>query len=416
MAGVTAYGFLVLTARVLGPEEYAPLSVLWVLALVAGPGFFLPVEQEIARALAARRARGEGGGPVVRRAAGLALALLGGLLLVGALAGPVLADQLFSDEWLLVVAWLLTLAAACAAHVARGVLSGMGRFGGYARIIGGESAVRLAIALALSTASVEAVGPYGLAVAAGPLVAVAYAVLRERDLMRPGPPAPWSEVTTALAWLLVASVLSMALVNAGPIFMELLASGPQEDAAGRFLAGLVVARVPLFLFQAVQASLLPRLAEMAGAGRTRELRRHLSHLVVLVGGIGAVGSAGAALLGPQVVRLLFGEEFDLSHRTMALLGLGSSAFMVASLLAQASIAVGGHRRMALAWSVGIAALLAVVAFSSDDLFLRVELAGVAGGFVALAAQGLVLRGLLAGGAVISSGDLIEAWHDLPLEP
>ena len=46
---------LVLSARALGHEAYAPLSVLWALVFLVGPGFFLPIEQEIGRALAARR-------------------------------------------------------------------------------------------------------------------------------------------------------------------------------------------------------------------------------------------------------------------------------------------------------------------------------------------------------------------------
>jgi hypothetical protein len=46
----------------------------------------------------------------------------------------------------------------------------------------------------------------------------------------------------------------------------------------------------------------------------------------------------------------------------------------------------------------------------------VELAAVAGGLTALVAQAVVLRRLLDRGAEISSGDLIEAAHDLSLEP
>ncbi len=416
IAGASAYGFLVVAARALGTDEYAPLSVLWVLALVAGPGLFVPVEQEIARALAARAVRGEGGGPVVRRAAALALILLVGILLVGAAAGPLLTDQLFAGSWVLLVAWLLCLAAACAAHLARGVLSGLGRFNAYARIVGGESALRFLIALGLVAAGVHTVGPYGLAVAAGPLLAVALALWGQSRVLGPGPPAPWSEVTVALAWLLLGSVLSMALVNAGPIAVQLLAGEDQEHEAGRFLAGLVIARIPLFLFQAVQASLLPRLSELASTGRTEELRERLGRLVVLVGAIGVAGTIGAGLLGPTVLRVLFGGEFDLGSRSMALLGLGSGAFMVAALLAQATIALGGHRPMGMAWAAGVAALVLTTALSSDDLFLRVELGTVAGGVVALAAQAIVLRSRLRKGVAIDPGDLIEAIHDMPLEP
>ncbi len=77
VAGIGAYLFLAIAARALGPSEYAPLAVLWALVWIVGPGFFLPVEQEVGRALADRRSRGIGARPVLRRAATLAAGLLG---------------------------------------------------------------------------------------------------------------------------------------------------------------------------------------------------------------------------------------------------------------------------------------------------------------------------------------------------
>jgi len=416
VAGLTAYGFLIVSARALGKDEYAPLSVLWVLALVGGPGFFLPVEQEIARAMADRRARGFGGGPVVRRAMLLAVGLLGCLLLVGGITGPVLVDQVFSDHWAILLAWLLTLVAACGAHLARGVLSGLERFNAYAQIIGGESAVRFAGAVVLWLVGVKTVGPYGMVLALGPIVAVLATLRGQSDLVAEGPPAEWREVTTALAWLLLGSVASMAIVNAGPIAMEVLAKSGEHDEAGRFLSGLVIARIPLFLFQAVQAALLPRLSGLAGSGRVQEFREGLGRLVAVVGAVAVVGCVGAALLGPTVVQIAFGGDFELSHRTMTLLGLGNGAFMLASLIAQGSIALGGHRRMALAWAAAAVVLVGVTAWSSEDLFLRVELGCVAGGGAALVVQALVLWRLLASGAEVHAGDLIEAIHGEPVEP
>lgn len=417
VAGVSAYGFLVVAARALGADEYSRLSVVWALVLVAGPGFFLPVEQEIARALAARRAAGDGGGPVVRRAAVLGGSLLAALVVVGLAGGPLITDHLFSGRWILLVALLVSLAGAAAAHVLRGALSGLGRFRGYARIIAGESAVRLALATGLAVAGVSSVGPFGLALALGSLVAVALVLAGERDLLEPGSPAPTSEITTALAWLLCGSVMSMGLLNAGPIAMELLAGEADKDLAGTFLAGLVVARVPMFLFQAIQASLLPRLSELAGDGRMQELRAGLSRLVVLVAGIGVLGILGASIAGPFVVELMFGGEFVLARRTMALLATGSAALMLATLLAQACIALSGHRRMALAWVVGALALVATTATASEDLFLRVEMGCAIGGGAALLAQAVALTGLLRGGAQMNAGDLIEAMHaDLSIEP
>jgi len=416
VAGASAYGFLVIAARALGPAEYAPLSVLWALALLAGPGFFLPLEQEVASAMAARRARGEGGGPVFRKAATLGLGLLAALVVLGLVASTVLTRQLFSGQWLLLAAWLVSLAGACLAHLARGTLSGQGRFNAYARFIAGESAFRCLLAGALAVAGVSTAGLYGMAVAVGPILALSVALGGQSGLVEPGPPAPWAEVSTALAWLLLGSVMSMALVNAGPLAMELLA-GPGENAeAGRFLAGLVVARVPLFLFQAVQAALLPRLSRLAGEGRFGELRESLGRLIVALSAIAVLGVAVAGAAGPQVVELLFGSEFRLGARTMALLGAGSGAFMVASAVAQANIALGSHRRMAVAWGAGFVALAGVTTLSSSDLFLRVELGGLAGGVAALVAQLVVLRAASRAGAVLDPDNVVEALVDLRLEP
>ena len=72
IAGVAAYGFQILAFRGLSKPDYAALNALWVCVFVITPGVFLPLEQEVGRAVSARRARGIGGGPVIRRAGLLA--------------------------------------------------------------------------------------------------------------------------------------------------------------------------------------------------------------------------------------------------------------------------------------------------------------------------------------------------------
>jgi hypothetical protein len=70
VAGLTTYGFFVAAARTLSERDYAAvIGGLWPLVFVVAPGCFLPLEQEVGRALAHRRAQGIGGGPIVRRAA-----------------------------------------------------------------------------------------------------------------------------------------------------------------------------------------------------------------------------------------------------------------------------------------------------------------------------------------------------------
>ena len=56
----------------------------------------------------------------------------------------------------------------------------------------------------------------------------------------------------------------------------------------QFFTAVIIARIPLFLFQAVQAALLPKLSALASAGRFDEFRIGFRKLVAVVAGVGAV--------------------------------------------------------------------------------------------------------------------------------
>jgi O-antigen/teichoic acid export membrane protein len=416
LSGITTYGFLILAARALGKDAYAPLGLLWTAVFLLGPGLFIPLEQEVSRALAERGARGVGGGPVIRRAGALALALLAVLLLVMAALAPVLLDQLFEDQELLLVGLGLGLVGIAAGHLARGACSGQGRFRPYSVFLGADGVVRLLLCIGLVVAGVDTPGPYGLAVGLAPCIAVFIALARERGLLQDGPETTWREVSRALVALLLGSILSFTLINGSPLAIRLLGTEAEQADAGRFLNGLIIARVPLFLFQAVQASLLPRLSSLAGAGKLAEFRTGLRSLILVTAAIGAVAAVGAFAVGPFAVRILFGAEFELDHRTLGLLALGCALYMVASALSQAVIALGGHRLVAASWAAGVAGFVGGCAFAAEDLFLRVELGLVLGSASATISMAASLSSRLASGAQLSHGAVIEALHEIPLDP
>jgi len=415
IAGVTAYGFTVVAARALGPTDYAPLSVLWAMVFVAGPGFFLPIEQEVSRALAARRAHGVGTGPVIRRAAlfGASIALL--LLVAMLLLSTVLVNHLFSGDWLLFVGLVLGMLGYCVEHLARGTYSGLGRFRPYSVVVGGEALLRFLICVVLAVASVGYAGWYGLALGIAPVCAVLISLRGQHGMVTEGPDAPWSELSTALGALLAGSVLAMVLVNGGPIAMQILAGEDQQELVSQFFTAVIIARIPLFLFQAVQAALLPKLSALASAGRFDEFRMGFRKLVAVVAGAGAIAVVAAFVIGPWAIRLLYGPDFDLGHRTVGLLAAGSVLFMLAQAMAQAVIALGGHTRMALCWLAAVVTFVVVTALGSD-LYLRVEMGLLVGSAVACLGMAVLVRQLVQSGAKVHTGDFIEAIHDFGVEP
>jgi O-antigen/teichoic acid export membrane protein len=211
------------------------------------------------------------------------------------------------------------------------------------------------------------------------------------------------------------SVLAMALVNGGPIAMKILASHGEDDKVSRFFTAVIIARIPLFLFQAVQAALLPKLSALASAGRFDEFKVGFRKLVAVIGGVGVVAVIVATLIGPKAIAILYGSEYDLGHRTVGLLAAGSVLFMLAQAMAQAVIALGGHTRMALCWVVSVVTFIVVTA-AGNDLYLRVEIGLLAGSAIACLGMATLVAQLVRSGASVHTGDLIEAIHDLSVEP
>jgi O-antigen/teichoic acid export membrane protein len=417
VAGVSAYGFLFVADKALSKAEYSPLAALWSLVFLVGPGLFLPLEQEISRALAERRARNQGGAPVFRRAATIGVGLGLGVLVLLILSARWTVEHLFDDQILLLVGLALGLCGALAGHLTRGSMSGTGHFKGYGTYLGADGFIRVLGGVLCLVVGVNTAGPFGVAIGVAGLLAVGVALAVQRPHLEEGPEASLSEVGSALLLLLVASLSAFALMNIGPVLVKLLADDSQAAAAGRFVNGVVIARIPLFLFQAVQASLLPKLSALAHTGQFGDFRYGLKRLMVAVTGLAVAGTIGGAVLGPFVVETMFPGS-DLGARTMALLAAGAGLYMLALACAQALIALGGHLDQAIGWFTGLAALMVTVMVASDDLFLRVEVALLAGSAVSLLVMLCLLARRLAtaGPLRVESGDFIEALHDVPIEP
>src|SRR5664280_678280 len=95
--GASAYGFLAVSARTLGPERFAPLSVLWVIVYTAG------------RALSARRVQRLGGRPVLLRTATIGLVVVAVVSAATLAAAPAIVRPLFDGNSAMVAGLLLSL-------------------------------------------------------------------------------------------------------------------------------------------------------------------------------------------------------------------------------------------------------------------------------------------------------------------
>jgi O-antigen/teichoic acid export membrane protein len=413
IVGLSAYGFQILAAKRLSNDDYNSLNVLWALVFVFSPGLFQPLEQEVGRAVAARRAQGVGGGPLVKRAAFLGGVLALAVIVIAAVAHARIVDKLFDGRGILIIALFVAIVFYYVAYITRGTLSGNGRFGSYGLMHGSEGTVRIVACIVLFAVGTKTVGPWAFALAAPPLFAVAISLRGQHDLMRPGPEAPYSELSGALAWLLLGSVLAQLLSYASVFGVTHFATPSQEHLRSDFITGLFVARVPLLLFQAVQAALLPKLAGLASEGKHDDFRIGMRRLIMVVLVLCSSGIAAATVIGPWAGQKLFASKWDLHNRDMFLLTLAATAFIVALTLAQGLIALKAYKESACGWIVGIVAFVVAVGLG-HDLILRNELGFLAGGVAAaLVMAGLLFPRMRRGGATLQ--DLVEVVEHETLE-
>ena len=392
--GAASYVYLSLAARSLSPQRFGEISVLYSLVYTAGPGFFLPVEQELARGLADRRARAQGGGPLARLAALLSGVYAAALVALVLATGPITVPRLFDGSWGLLGCLALAIVGLWAVYLSRGVLAGAGRFAVYGGQLALEGGTRIVAVIVLAVAGVSAVLPYGLAIGGALLVAVLATVRPtvhavQPSASQPSPSADVQELSTALGWLLVGSVLAQALVNAPPIAAKLLAHGSNSVAAGQVLTGTVLARLPLFAFAAVQAALLPGLAALLATGDRRGFVRGLTRLLGAAALVTVAATVVAATVGEDLLHLFFGDRYDLGNDVLMQLALASGIYIGAVIAGQSLLALRRYRAAAAGWAVG-AGVFVVVALVGDGLVTRVVDGFLFGTVAAAAALGLVL--------------------------
>jgi O-antigen/teichoic acid export membrane protein len=426
ISGVCAFAFLFLSGKALPDADQRVIQQLWFWTFFLAPGCFLPLEQEVARALSHRRALGQGGLPIVRRAATIGAAVAVVLLLGVTIARPVLVKETFDGRGVAVTALMVSIIAWGLAHLGRGILSGSGRFAPYGMLMGIDGIIRVAGCVVFAALGVKSLAAYALLVGVPPFLALAISFSRTRGLLQPGPEAPWPEVTTNLGWLLLGSFASAFLLNAGPLLAQPLASvadrfpsvafSTTTKLASRVTAfsyAILLSRLPLFMFQAVQAALLPKLARLAAAGAFAEFARGFRLLMKIVAAVAVVGVIGAWIAGPFAVGIAY--KVKTSHTDMAMLALAAGVFMASIAMAQALIALHRHAFVALGWVIGLLGVGAGLVLSRD-LLLRVELALVLGSLVPLVFFALTLRRALGSGLPIDAQSVTEAMLDHPLEP
>lgn len=385
--GLSNFVFLALVGRDLGPAASAPVAVAWTVLNALGIGLFQPLEQETGRRIAAARGTSRPANVVRAVRYGLvASALVVGL---GFALVPWLGDLLFSSARDIAAVVVLGLVGQALAYYARGVLAGEGRFVRYGAQLAVDGGLRIVLAGALFLVPDSTRLAYGLVLVVSPVVAT-LVTAAPRELVRIAGANHDAPRGPGLGALVAASTSAQLLANLGPVAMAALATPSQQALSGRFVAAVTVARVPLFLFAAIQAVFLPALARQIARNDRSGYRAALRRALLAALALAVVGVAGIWLLGTWALQLIYGAQFAVPVLTLVIIAVSGGVFMVAQVFAQTLLAHDKERFVAVAWSAGVVGAV-VSLLLPGDLDVRVAVALTIGAVISLVCLVVVQR-------------------------
>ncbi|MCX5012318.1 MULTISPECIES: lipopolysaccharide biosynthesis protein [unclassified Streptomyces] len=399
--GAASYVHLGVAGHSLSKDALANVSVLWTIVMSIGIGVFFPIEQELTRIVSARVVLGHGAAPVLRRATLLTGAILGATLLVlGLGAGPI-ADLLFEGDRALVAALGGAFAGMAVCYLTRGVLAGLGRFGAYGTQLAVDGGLRIVLAAGCAVFGLHSALAFSLVLAVAPVIATLVTLPTLLRAVGPGEPIAWRELYSGLGLLICATLLSQLVVNAAVMSTKLLA--PTDSALiGALLSALVLARVPLFVFGSLQASLLSGLTAAFTAGDRAAFWAMLRRIAAVVGALGLLGGVPATVLGPWLIEVLFNaKEPVLDRFDFFLMSAGTVAYMFAMVLGQALMVFKRHNLQLLCWALGTAVLVGITLIPGD-VAVRVIVAYALGSLATVLAMLAALRLSFPGAAAVAT--------------
>jgi O-antigen/teichoic acid export membrane protein len=288
---------------------------------------------------------------------------------------------LVNDQLGILIAFSIACLGYCLQFPCRGLLAAARQFRGYATVVVVDSVLRALVAIILLTVGEVSVIPYTLAVGGAALAAGLVGALLVR---RSGSAHGGDRVDhfgRDSARLMVAASSMQTLLNSGTLVAKLAAGPGQAALAGRVLAVMTIARLPVLLFQSLQPVYVTRIATRWHHQDRRGVRRLLVVLGVATGCLAITLVIGAATIGPWATSLFFGAAYELDRGSIVLVALGVGVYLVASVATDSSIALGLHFVIISAWAAGLL-VGAVVVVILSSLLAKVTLPLIVGASLA----------------------------------
>jgi len=263
-----------------------------------------------------------------------------------AATSPLWSGRIFvEDRWLSVGLLSFGLAGFCVHTTLLGMLAGTDRWTHYGVLMASDTVIRVTVAAATFVAAWGLSG-YLWATVAG---AAAWLIMlaaspTTRAAARLLTPSSTATFIRGAAHSITAAGASAILVAGFPVLLK-LTSNQLGAQGGVVILAVTMTRAPLLVpLNAMQGNLIAHFVDQ----RNHRLQALIAPAAT-IGGIGAVGVVAAGVVGPWLLRVAFGPQYQASGALLAWLTLAAVSIAMLTLTGAAAVAAALHRAYSLGW-------------------------------------------------------------------
>lgn len=364
IVGVGSVAAMAAASRALSAEAFATFATWWTLANLVGLAFAV-IEGYLPRLIVSARSSDQ---PDIGLVATFTRGTLGAVVLLAtllALSASWTVARLFAGHAELLALAVVYMLMMSMQSLQRAVAVGRSRFEVFPAQMGADGLVRVVGSLALLLIGAGNATAFAAVLCASAAVGLAAGTVPDRHWWAWRPSG--TRVDPRPLVLLLAASMGPLVVN--NVAVPWLAATGQVDALtiGAVAGALTLSRVPTLLVGAAYGPVLTPLAhsveERDARGFSRMHRAALTTAVVLA----LLFVVSFTLLGHWALSVFIGAEYTLSTGVLALMACSSGLMFVVVVEMAALVALTAWHRVALAWGIGLLALVALLAAPIDPV-------------------------------------------------
>jgi len=181
------------------------------------------------------------------------------------------------------------------------------------------------------------------------------------------------------------------LFRCGPFLIKTL-GGPQANKlVGLFASVFALVSSARMLVSALSSALLPNLSRAEALGDIDLQKRYIKKSILFVLSVSLLVIILFGLLGPFIIKTVYGKEFILRRLDIFLIAAMGGFFFLAQLLNNILLARSLTKEVLISWGSALFILILFVWFARIETLLRVEAGLCLANFVALVLMLCMLR-------------------------